>query len=258
MTLIFALVLGMRHGKGSGRTERRRRSGVHFRWTRKTPSSRTPISFPGNLSGTIELDATLPLFGGTCDSTFTLKGTPYTGYCPGCTFNFEVVSARDARRRSEVPAARAGAGDLLAGDLPALDLVVQHRVPVQPVLGRSLLLLLPSEQRSRARVGRRVLPGSARVADRVRRQRLRVVTDVTNTTIDWTIDWSYYDMYYGTGLNEIHAVGARVHRPVVCDDARSRRRSTVARRRRGTQSLAFRTGETAGPPQSAGRALSTR
>ena len=33
------------------------------------------------------------------------------------------------------------------------------------------------------------------------------LVDATATTLDWTVDWSYYDVYYGTGLNEVHAIG---------------------------------------------------
>src|SRR5687767_11729733 len=62
-----------------------------------------PDLIPGNLAGTIELIANVPLFGGTCDSTFELTGTPYTGYCPGCTFNFRVVSRETRDGTGECP-----------------------------------------------------------------------------------------------------------------------------------------------------------
>ena len=34
------------------------------------------------------------------------------------------------------------------------------------------------------------------------------ITGATSTTIEWTIDWEYYDTHSGTGLNELHAVGS--------------------------------------------------
>ena len=69
-----------------------------------------PNLIPGNLAGAIEFTANLPLIGATCDSTFEVTGTPYTGYCPGCTFNFEVdvAETRDEGTKCPTPAEMAG------------------------------------------------------------------------------------------------------------------------------------------------------
>src|SRR5690349_8120389 len=49
---------------------------------------------PGDLTGTVEVTGDLPGWGGSCDQTITLVGTPYTGDCPGCTFNFEIAATQ--------------------------------------------------------------------------------------------------------------------------------------------------------------------
>jgi hypothetical protein len=175
-------------------------------------SSDTVVTDPdlisGNMAGTIELTATVPMWGDTCDSTFELTGTPYTGYCPGCTFNFRVVSLETRDDGKDCPMA--------ADAWPAFSQATyqlwlwQYKVLFQfspyatgtgwyyGTVSNDPALLWGVEYYPDPRVWPIAYEGSL----------FGAITDSTSTTIDWTFDWSYYDYYYyGTGLNEIHAVG---------------------------------------------------
>jgi hypothetical protein len=169
-----------------------------------------PGLIPGNLAGTIEFTANLPLWGGTCDSTFEVTGTPYTGYCPGCTFNFEVVSLELRDDGKNCPSPKDVGGNLALFSQATYRLWLwEYNVVLQasnywtgyswnyvPV-NNDPALVWGVDYYQKPLVWPIAYEGSA----------YGNLVTFTDRTIDWTIDWEYYDTYYGTGLNELHAVG---------------------------------------------------
>jgi hypothetical protein len=173
-----------------------------------------PNLVPGNLGGTIEFTANLPLIDSTCDNTFEVTGSPYTGYCPGCTFNFEVdvAETRDEGTNCLTPAEMAATIPGIAALysqatfrlwLWQYSVVLQfsnywtgyswNYVPVNndPALAWGVAYY------GQPLVWPIAYKGSA----------YGTLVDVTSSTIDWTFHWEYYDTYYGTGLNEFSSVG---------------------------------------------------
>ena len=170
-----------------------------------------PDLIPGNLAGSIEFTANLPILSAKCDSTFELTGTPYTGYCPGCSFNFEVVSreTRDATglcpAPDEVPGGIAG----LYSQATYRLWLWQYKVLFQFSnywTGYSWNYTFVSNDHALA-WGVEYYPDPLVWPIAYEGSSYGTLIDVTNTTIDWAIDWEYYDTYYGTGLNEFHSVG---------------------------------------------------
>ena len=210
MTSILLLVLGC---AGESEPDERNVSpiGSPFEMDSEDTVVDNPNLIPGNLAGTIEFTANLPhpLLNGVCDSTFELTGTPYTGYCPGCTFNFRVVSRE----------IRDGTGTCLtaeeAGVLPIFSQATyqlwlwQYKVLFQfsnywtgtSWYGNSVnndpAIAWGVEYYPDPLVWPLAYAGGA----------YGTLVDATATTLDWKVDWTYYDKYYGTGLNELHAVG---------------------------------------------------
>jgi hypothetical protein len=168
---------------------------------------KNPDLIPGNLAGQIELTADLPLLAATCDSTFELTGTPYTGYCPGCTFNFRVVSHETRDGTGECPSAE-DAFPIFSQATYQLWLW-QYKVLFQFSnywTGTGWYYGAVSNDPALA-WGVEYYPDPLVWPIAYKGAYFGAVTYVTDTTVDWTVDWSYYDKYYGTGLNELHAVG---------------------------------------------------
>jgi hypothetical protein len=206
MTSIFLLVLGCGTEK-----EPDERSvspiGSPFPMDSSDTVVDNPDLIPGNLAGTIELIADVPLFGGTCDSTFELTGTPYTGYCPGCTFNFRVISRETRDGTGECPSAD-HAWPIFSQATYQLWLW-QYKVLFQFSnywTGTSWYGGSVSNDPAIA-WGIEYYPDPYMWPLAYGGGAIGNLVDATDTTLDWTVDWSYYDVYYGTGQNEIHAVG---------------------------------------------------
>ena len=170
-----------------------------------------PNLIPGNLGGTIEFTANLPLFNGSCDSTFEMTGTPYTGYCPGCTFNFE-VDVRETRDETGL----CPAPEEIPGALAALYSQATYRLwlwQYSVVLQFSNYFTGYSWNYVPVNNDPALVWGVAYYGEPLvwpiayKGSAYGTLVDFTSTTIDWTMDWEYYDTYYGTGLNEFHAVG---------------------------------------------------
>ncbi len=168
-----------------------------------------PGLVPGNLYGTIEFTGNLPAWGGTCDSTYTLTGTPYEGYCPGCTFNFEVVSRQTRDDDAGCP----------APDEAPLWLSFatyrlgfwQYKIVFQFSdfwTGTAYYYTGSVSNDPALAWGVEFYPDALVWPIAYEGSPYGTIVDVTDSTIDWTFDWSYYDTYYGTGLNELHAVGS--------------------------------------------------
>jgi hypothetical protein len=170
-----------------------------------------PDLIPGNLSGTIELTANLPLMGATCDSTYTLKGTPYTGTCPGCTFNFQVVSQSTRNDGVDCPA---------PADVPGWGTAAFSQATFQLWLWQYNVVFQYSSYWTGTGWYYGTVSNDPALAWGVdyyqdplvwpiayKGSYFGTITNVTDHTIDWTFDWTYKDLYYGTGLQEIHAVG---------------------------------------------------
>lgn len=163
-----------------------------------------PDLIPGNLYGTIELDANLPVVKGSCDSTFELTGTPYTGYCPGCTFNFRVVSRETRDGTGECPAAADAFFPMFSQASFQLWLW-QYKVLFQFSnywSGTGWYYGSVSNDPALA-WGVEYYPDPLVWPIAYDGAYFGAITDVTDTTVDWTVDFYYY--YYGP--NEIHAVG---------------------------------------------------
>ena len=166
-----------------------------------------PNLIPGNMAGTIELTADVPMFGGSCDSTFELIGTPYTGYCPGCTFNFTVVAQETRDGTGECPPPENAwpifshaTFQLWLWELKTILQFSRYWTGASwygyPVVNDPALAW-----------GVQYYPDPLAWPVAYANGPYGNLVDFTSTTIDWTIDWYYYDTYYGTGPNEIHSVG---------------------------------------------------
>lgn len=166
-----------------------------------------PSLIPGNLAGTIELTANVPLFGGTCDSTFELTGTPYTGYCPGCTFNFRVVAQETRDGTGECPPPENAAPFFSQATYQLW--LWQYKILLQfsNYWTGASWYGVPVTNDPALAWGVEYYPDPLVWPIAYEGGYYGTLVDFTSTTIDWTMDWQYYDKYYGTGLNEIHSVG---------------------------------------------------
>ena len=165
---------------------------------------KNPDLIPGNLTGTIELTAELPVVGGSCDSTFELTGTPYTGYCPGCTMNFRVVSHETRDGTGECPAAEDAFFAMFSQASYQL-WTWQYKVLFQfsNYWTGTSWYGYPVSNDPALGWGVEYYPDPLVWPVAYAGGTFSNLVDYTDTTVDWTVDWSYY--YYG--LNEIHAVG---------------------------------------------------
>jgi hypothetical protein len=208
MSVILALALGCGNEKEA---DERNVSPVESPFPMDTSDTviTNPDLIPGNLYGSVEMTGTVPLFKGTCDSTFTLTGTPFTGYCPGCTMNFEVVSIETRDDGKNCPSAEDMTGfvsrSIMAYQFWDWTFAVYFQFSPYWLGGGFYGGAVNNDP---ALVwGVSYYPDPLVFPVAYEGGYFGTITSKTDTTIDWTMDWEYYDVYYGTGWQELHAVG---------------------------------------------------